>query len=76
MEYYDLTAAADSESGADGAASLPGAADLPAGTVTLTAHDIAAIIRETILSLRVYVVESDITAAQQSVKAVVEQSSF
>ncbi|MCL2560881.1 MAG: hypothetical protein FWE10_00975 [Rikenellaceae bacterium] len=43
---------------------------------TLTAEDIAAIVHSALASLRVYVVESDITAAQNSVRAVVEEATF
>ena len=42
----------------------------------LTAEDVAAIVNNALASLRVYVVESDITSAQNSVRAVVEQALF
>ena len=60
--------------------SLPGiAAGAPAseeeeGREALTREDIAEIVAQSLSSLRVYVVESDITDAQNSVRAVVEQS--
>lgn len=43
---------------------------------TLTAADVAEIVNSALASLRVYVVESDITSAQNSVRAVVEQATF
>ncbi len=42
----------------------------------LTAEDVSGIINSALASLRVYVVESDITSAQNSVRAVVEQATF
>lgn len=42
----------------------------------LTAEDVARIVNNALASLRVYVVESDITSAQNSVRAVVEQATF
>lgn len=42
----------------------------------MTADQIAEIIAKTIASLKVYVVESEITDAQNSVKVAVEQATF
>lgn len=42
----------------------------------ITAQEVAEIVAKVLGSLRVYVVESDITDAQNSVKTVVEQSTF
>lgn len=42
----------------------------------LTAEDVAVIVNGALASLKVYVVESDITSAQNSVRAVVEQATF
>ncbi len=42
----------------------------------LTAEDVAAMIAGALSQIKVYVVESEITAAQESVKAVIEQSTF
>jgi hypothetical protein len=42
----------------------------------LTAEDVAAMIAGAISQIKIYVVESEITAAQNSVKAIVEQSTF
>ncbi len=46
------------------------------GGNALTADDVARIVGNALASMRVYVVESDITAAQNSVRAVVEQATF
>jgi hypothetical protein len=42
----------------------------------LTAQDVAAMIATALSQIKVYVLESEITAAQNSVKAIVEQSTF
>lgn len=42
----------------------------------ITYAEAAGLIREALASLRIYVVESDITEAQNSVRAIVEQASF
>lgn len=42
----------------------------------LTAEDVAAMIAAALSQIKVYVVESEITAAQNSVKTIVEQSTF
>ena len=42
----------------------------------LTAEDVAAMIAGALSQIKIYVVESEITAAQNSVKAIVEQSTF
>lgn len=42
----------------------------------LTAEDVAAMIASALSQIKVYVVESEITAAQNNVKAIVEQSTF
>lgn len=49
---------------------------VPEKESALTAEDIAAIVHSALASMRVYVVESDITAAQNSVRAVVEEATF
>ena len=43
---------------------------------TISAEEIAQIIIKTLSSIKIYVVESEITEAQHRVKAVVEQTSF
>lgn len=48
----------------------------PLKAEVLTAADVEAIVLKTLSALRIYVVEADITAAQNSVRAVVEQSTF
>lgn len=42
----------------------------------VTAAEVAAIVREALAELRVYVLESDITDAQNAVRAVVEKAKF
>lgn len=42
----------------------------------VTAAEVAAIVREVMSELKIYVLESDITAAQNAVKGVVEQTYF
>ncbi len=42
----------------------------------LTAADVAEMIAGALSQIKVYVVESEITAAQNNVKAIVEQSTF
>ena len=42
----------------------------------ITVAELARVIAQSLSSLRVYVVESDITDAQNSVKAVVDQATF
>lgn len=42
----------------------------------LSAEDVAQIVTTALGSLKVYVVESDITSTQDKVKAIVEQASF
>lgn len=67
------------KSGWDSTVSSPLDADYAAGqpaAAGITAQEVAAIVAQALASLRVYVVESDITDAQNSVKAVVEQSTF
>ena len=58
---------------ADTPEQTPVAAGVP---TTITAKEIAEAVAAALGSLRVYVVESDITDAQNSVRAVVEQSTF
>ncbi len=46
------------------------------GVVTLTIEELAAAIATALREVRVYVLESDISAAQNAVKAVVEQANI
>lgn len=47
-----------------------------AAAAPLTAADVAEIVVRTLGSIRIYVVESDITEAQQSVRTVVESARY
>ncbi|MDR0907567.1 MAG: hypothetical protein LBM63_03020 [Rikenellaceae bacterium] len=42
----------------------------------ITRAEVGEMIAEALSSLRIYVVEADITAAQQTVKTIVEQATF
>jgi hypothetical protein len=42
----------------------------------ITRAEVGEMIAEALSSLRIYVVEADITAAQQAVRTIVEQASF
>lgn len=70
MDFYS-----NSTLGAGGTFTEEGAMGAGAGK-PLTAEDVARIVGNALASMRVYVVESDITAAQNSVRAVVEQATF
>lgn len=67
----NVDAGAWPEAGADADADADGDAGRYA-----TVAQVEQIVRSAIASLRVYVVESDITAAQNSVRAIVEQATF
>lgn len=46
------------------------------GTVTLTIEELASAIAKAISQVKVYVLESEITAAQQAVRTVVQQANI
>lgn len=46
------------------------------GNRPVTAAEVAAIVREVMAEMRIYVLESDITEAQNAVKGVIEQTYF
>ena len=55
---------------------LPSFAQAETNPVTLTRAEVRQMIDETIQGLKIYVLESDITQAQQAVKSIVELASF
>ncbi|MDL2319903.1 hypothetical protein LJC45_02085 [Alistipes sp. OttesenSCG-928-B03] len=64
------------ESAVEESAVVEGVAPAAGTQAGVTAEQVAEIIVRTLSSLRVYVVESDITESQNSVRAVVEQATF
>ena len=55
---------------------IPSFAQAETNPVTLTRAEVRQMIDETIQGLKIYVLESDITQAQQAVKSIVELASF
>lgn len=79
MSYAGVNAAVlpiASEGGYAGQKDVGGVSTSYDDSRPVTAAEVAAIVRDVVSQMRVYVLESDITAAQNAVRGVVEQTYF